>query len=470
MKFDYNNILDTEKIHVIQENFSPIFFLKEYPTMATGEYTPTELNDYKYINGLKSADIQFFLPDNINKYLKTKENFEKNGGIYRYAADIDEIIKSDVPIIISSIPSSKMEKINVISQVADYLSDSYPDRYVNGNALFQKENNEIAAHEAAGRTHRNYKTHYDSWKRDVSLVGNKDSVILVLDDVVTSGSSFYAGFKHLKNLGYNNIVFLAFGKTTPNIRLRGPYADKEYKQNDEIDAIIFDVDQTIIKSDKYQEIYFETNNNQKDIWRAINDRNSNDFKVYDKIEELFDYVRDIKKIPVIFVTNRDSYTVKLFFEVNSKEIFGFNFKRPVDITKEPNTIYIKLHNSNQQEIATLYKNGNLTTNKLKEYVNIKTMECLLAASDADVEHDVKKIKPSDNLIRKAIEKIELLCEKKDLRIVGIGNSEYDIIAYNKAGIESVLVHWGNKVKVENTFKADREFNTVEELMAFLRKN
>ncbi len=67
---NYNQVVNTRKLHVIEENFEPIFYLKEYP-MATKEYTPSEYDDYKYINGLKKSGKSFF--SNRAKYNQAKK-------------------------------------------------------------------------------------------------------------------------------------------------------------------------------------------------------------------------------------------------------------------------------------------------------------------------------------------------------------------------------------------------------------
>lgn len=472
---EYNKILDTKEIHVVQENFSPIFYLTEYPTMVTGEYTPEESFYFKYINGLKKAERCFFSDD--YKYQQTCSSYEYVGGVKTYAENLRSIIKSDQKIVLTSIPSSKIGKINVVSQVVDYLSRLYPDKFSNGNGLFQKIYNEKAAHEHAGADERHYENHLNSWNQDVPLIDNKESVVLILDDVVTTGSSFYAGHRHLKRIGYSNLIFFAYGKTLPNVRLRGGYKVDKYRNSGTIDAIIFDLDQTIIDSNKYYELEFE-GKEYLEIEAAIRNKYSSDFKTYDKIENLFRYIREDGQIPVIFVTNRKKRIAKLYLETNSKKIFGYNLKTPIDPLITPEPFYLELNNLKKQEIATFVKTGHYTDDEEKEFVNIKSLECLLAYSDADyIQNDygnhtskIYKVKPSDNLVNKAIEKIKELCGSKDLRIIGIGNSEYDIIAYKKAGIESILVQWGNEAIIGNTFNADRVFEKVEDLIDFIREN
>ncbi|WP_086443995.1 HAD family hydrolase [Candidatus Enterococcus lemimoniae] len=82
----------------------------------------------------------------------------------------------------------------------------------------------------------------------------------------------------------------------------------------------------------------------------------------------------------------------------------------------------------------------------------------------------KLCKPSNYLIEVAIEKLKKLTNNNDkLRIIGIGNSEYDIMAYNKSGIESVLVNWGNRSNCQNQFNADYVYAEVVELIKFLKK-
>ena len=43
------------------------------------------------------------------------------------------------------------------------------------------------------------------------------------------------------------------------------------------------------------------------------------------------------------------------------------------------------------------------------------------------------------------------------------------MAYNKSGIESVLVNWGNRSNCQNQFNADYVYAEVVELIKFLKK-
>ena len=52
--------------------------------------------------------------------------------------------------------------------------------------------------------------------------------------------------------------------------------------------------------------------------------------------------------------------------------------------------------------------------------------------------------------------------------IGVGNNEADIAAYKRAGIYSVLVRWGNKAKIEDTFGANECFDTVEDFTKWLQ--
>ena len=68
--------------------------------------------------------------------------------------------------------------------------------------------------------------------------------------------------------------------------------------------------------------------------------------------------------------------------------------------------------------------------------------------------------------------IELLKERTNTpakRIIGIGNTKNDIIAYKAAGIEAVLVTWGIKYYY-NDYGADYIFNTPAELLEFIKEN
>ena len=56
------------------------------------------------------------------------------------------------------------------------------------------------------------------------------------------------------------------------------------------------------------------------------------------------------------------------------------------------------------------------------------------------------------------------------RIIGIGNTKNDIIAYKAAGLETVLVTWGIHYRFGRDYGADHVFHNPRQLLDFLKEN
>ena len=471
---NYNEILNTSDLHVHEEMFAPIFYLKNYPLYHT-DYSPNEREDYQYINGLKLANSSFF--HDADQHQRTLSNFLEAGGIERYALDLVNVISSGIndKIILTCIPSSKIGKINIVTFIVEYLTKHFPEQFINGNNLFQKIENENTAHESEGNSARGYRNHYNSWKRNITGPVHPESVVIVVDDVLTTGSTFYAAHKHLSEIGYKRIVNFAFGRTIPNILLKPDSTGNQTKIqriSTGIDAIIFDLDQTIIDSRHYAQLNFESESyvSFNEIKQHYQQRNL--FHTYDGIRMVFHRILCEKQIPLMIVTNRATKMARFLMELNSKDIFGYHFKTPIDPDSEAQSLLLTLNNGKKQQIASVCKNGRLTSDG-RAYVDVTEIPCLLSHSDADAYNNNGKLshlkKPSDNLVTKAKKIFEDIYERNDIRIIGVGNTEYDIMAYNKAGIESVLVNWGNLGKSENRVYADYVFEDVESFTDFVMR-
>ncbi|MPM16975.1 hypothetical protein SDC9_63357 [bioreactor metagenome] len=472
---NYNSILNTKDLHVHEEMFAPIFYLKNYPLQHT-KYSSEELKDYQYINGLKVAASEFF--NDPNKAQRALSNYLFAGRIEQYASDLKSVINSvtNDKIILSSIPSSKTGKKNIVTCIVESLTNNYSEQFINGNSLFQKIRDENTAHESSESSNRDYRNHYNSWSHDLPTDPNDlNKTILVIDDVLTTGSTFYAAYKHLTNLGYSRIVYLAFGRTISNTLLR-PYPTWNRQQiqrkDSGVDAIIFDLDQTIIDSRCYKELDFESESYLRLPEIRKHYKENQLFKTYRKIDEIFLHCLEQKQIPLMIVTNRSKSVAQLFVELNSKKLFGYHFKTPINPCLEAQPFVIDLNNGKKQKIVDFQKNGAKTAEG-KDYVDVTEMPILLSYSDAEVSDGCGSSnnyhKPSDYLILKAKKIFEDIYERKDIRIIGVGNTEYDIMAYNKAGIESVLVNWGNLGKIKNTFNADYVFEDVESFTDFVMR-
>ena len=198
----------------------------------------------------------------------------------------------------------------------------------------------------------------------------------------------------------------------------------------------------------------------------LNKKYKGGFYLYNNIDQLFNLLRD-KKIPFIFVTNRKTYFAKAILTKYFEEIFGHRLK------------YNDLEGDFELPVCTQSEMFEICSFKLEKgiYNNIDEANVLISYDDArkigeeqglgkyydkknDTYRTIPAIKPHSAMVQLAKEKLEEIgCN----RIIGVGNSETDILAFKAVGIESILVNWGNKAKIFISNKPNKIFSDVGEL-------
>lgn len=480
----YETVFNTEMLFVQNEMFEPIFYKMKYlippkiESCNTKELEQKIWDNYDYIQGLKQVSTEYTnnISDISEKEKQEKKNnrFIKIGGLNRYKNDLLDILKNfdeDEQIVLTTIPSSKVSKINVVNRIVEAICEENKC-FLNGNRLFIKTRDEQSASISGGISHRSYKKHYDSWDRNIEIskifTGKK---VIVIDDVLTTGASFFAARKHLNDLGFEDIYFFAFGKTERSILYENCFCrlakqiDESIVKAKQIDGVIIDIDQTIIETSGYD---FDMDNRQ--ALSELNEKYKGGFYLYNNIDQLFKLLRD-KKIPFIFVTNRKTYFAKAILTKYFEELFGHRLK------------YNDLEGDFELPVCTQSEMFEICSFKLDKgiYNNIDEANVLISYDDARkigeeqglgkyydqknaTYRTIPAIKPHSAMVQLAKEKLEEIgCN----RIIGVGNSETDILAFKAVGIESILVNWGNKAKIFISNKPNKIFSDVEELCSLI---
>jgi len=235
--------------------------LNFYPTILDDQkYALDEEFDlYKYTRGLKYVMEDKFVSDE-SKNDKFKNYLKNNGGIAGYAQDFENCLndKYTGPIILTCIPSSKVGKVNVVERIIQLLVLK-SNRFIDGRRIFTKTENEAAAHES--KKPRNVNNHLNSWNNDIKCPAEWEGYpVIVMDDVITSGSSFEAAdiqLIHKIRFPKNNVINFGFNKTYPDIHIEKDL-ELDNSENIKLDLssksfafsrIIFDLDHTLITSD-----------------------------------------------------------------------------------------------------------------------------------------------------------------------------------------------------------------------------
>ncbi|WP_237189834.1 HAD hydrolase-like protein [Rothia nasimurium] len=282
--------------------------------------------------------------------------------------------------------------------------------------------------------------------------------IVILDDVVTSGSSMKAVSSLLMECGVplEKIVCFAFWRFLNAAGSLGEATVKYYNDtyNNPITGIIWDFDGTIANTnDRSRDESLEEAFIKRDwslFYRIINSKQLL-HPIFEGIDESFKIANN-RKVPYIVLTNRKK-AVKLLLHQNLLRDLIFP----------------------QKDIDLGYNIVNYYTEEVNPpWRNFKSSEFIVGA----IKHgEFWASKPSPLPVLEAVKKLCAL--RPQHRIIGIGDTLTDIIAYNTAGIESVLVNWGFPYRrsLSDQFfinypiaKPNHIFNSTYELNSFLRAN
>lgn len=366
----------------------PIFYGGFYP--VHGQKDEAQWDLFRYVRGLK-RETEY----DEECYEEYKEQYEKDFFQLfeaRLAADAIGIVV---------IPSSDKDKKNVLTEIVS--STDEVDLLVVGaydltESLKRVETKEKAHHGGSRSVEGSAST--------LAIAPDvlRYDYILVLDDVVTSGKSFQAVDKLLRDAGFDGqIINFAFARTVSSeAELRfaqdrmGQLPDpRPNARNDgRIDAAVLDLDQTLL-DDPVLDVAYEA-----DPYRKM------PYELYHDCCKLADLRRS--GIPYAIVSNggrRRLRAVMTTWKV-SEAVFGRRFERD---------------EVGWQELP----------------------EGVFNAPRVEGQHPYLLSKPCPDGVEQAVRHLVPDAEQASTaRIIGLGNTIEDMIAYRAAGIEPALALWG----------------------------
>jgi hypothetical protein len=323
------------------------------------------------------------------------------------------------------------------------------------------------------------------------------SAILVLDDITTTGNSFVAVDIKLQDAGFRGqIINFAFARTCPSegIDLYGkwevrhgaarvmtygeltsgrnacfsgfsePFYETEARKvasgavrsGRGIDGIVFDFDETLV-SDERRDLEYE------EYLRGDASLNGRKGSVIPCPYELYPGVRRFMSlgIPFAIVSNRPIRALSRM--VDDPAIYDFIY--PGRIERDGEILGEWLYSGERFYPLELVKGSGTAKNQ---------RENLFSPPKKKVNgRDCYLYKPCPHAVLQAIQLIRSTNGLgDDARIIGIGNTPEDIIAYKEAGIESALALWGVRdyllEHAEHCWGADYCFRSMREFELWCR--
>ena len=341
---------------------------------------------------------------------------------------------------ITAIPSSNASRTNRVTEIIRAIMQCTPGVYKDLTGNIYRRRSKESAHGGGNRSIESNLTTLGA--RNPYEIRNLD-LIIVVDDIVTSGSSFRAMYEFLQGTGFQGqIVNFAYARHFPSevveaylkydheieyeafetedFRCEYELRPEWNNEGESIYGVIYDLDQTLIE-DTVRDVEFE-----EALWKSFSGK-AFPYGFYDGIKKLMEL-----PIASAIVSNRSSAQLERLFEYDEvKTNLTFPewprkglprpiFSYPEEQRAEFTTRYYKPHSRGVGE----------------------------AYSCLDQEYDLT-----------------------ECRIIGVGNIKEDIIAYKAIGIEAVLALWGVpawlKETARNSWGADFAFEDVHEFKHWL---
>lgn len=434
----------------LQRNYRVIFEGQPYPIFYKYFYPTGNNHDalwdlFNFARGLKKDkprdEEQYELfsskPD-VNDGSHTKNLYEYELRRFLNDAYADTGRTRNAGVV--AIPSSRADRVNRVTELVRGILGRTPGVYKDLTRNIFRRTSKDAAHGGGSRSVRSNVITLEA--REPNAIRSLDLVIVV-DDIVTSGNSFRAMTEFLQELGFRGrIINFAFARHFPSEvaeaylahdhsieyedfpqtrLLRCTYEDlsEEATCRQRVSGIVYDLDQTLI-DDSVRDIEFE-----EGLWKGAS---SLPYKFYDGVRELMNL-----PLPRAIVSNRPESQLSNLFCLRElqenlpfPECQGGGFVRPVFSFPEE-------HRG---------------------------------------DHATRLYKPHPAGVRKALSYLRKdLGDNYQCRIVGVGNTKEDVIAYKSNGIEAALALWGVpewlKATARNDWQADYVFERVADFRQWL---
>lgn len=447
----------------------PIFYKELFPTSFLGTEMTDYWDKYNFVRGLKYKSGIDSKYENHNK-----EKYEENKALYLSTLkDFIEKIRCDnekAKIGIITIPSSKKGMMNqVTSLVGEYVSiNKYPnidDLTLKFNRIEDKD----VAHETG---HRDPTSNIKTLSFDSELNLNKYDVIVVIDDVVTSGNSFIAVNTIISDMEFTGeVINFAFSRSMNKMSIE--YYETEittnYVEDDlrKISGIIFDFDQTLVNDEvRKQEFESKVVEVSGKIFKNQKFMSDNNY-TYGAYNEI--YTLQNKNIPFAIVSNSYQKRLLVLFQLNNilnpvyPNTYRAKQKRPEELVNNE----ILWHEKYQKYISYSPSDGKVNRFFLEHPKNI----FVTPIEEIELENsEISRIRYAKPHPKGVLEAKKWLLENfnfnESSRIIGVGNTYEDIKAYKGAGLETILGLWGVpkllKKYAKDNWEADHCFETVRD--------
>lgn len=427
---------------------------------------------YKYaLNGERVA--QSYEQENNYTYLEKYHD--------EYLHNLDKLLSRFVNWAVITVPASNASLINGVTYLTrEYLNEHGRQLLDFTDRLIRTRSKKVASDIGTRDKESNIKT---LAIKDPSDFKRADGII-VIDDLTTSGNTFAAVDQVLHEYGIKNkVINFAFGRSMRPIGQarydewldgKAEWTSQSFKKQGRITGLIYDVDQTLVdstnRSDEFEhhrDVVFEsplnfTKDNDEEenyihflnrfasgnsqVKESLLDGAANVYYPYPGIEHL-----QRQGIPFALVSSSMEKRCQLLMKTESAQkaiyplIWDTHF--PDRQTSVGHEIYRHYMGRDYDE-----NSGHSVYPSLVRFDNIWG----LARKPAEIKEKL------------AVQwlKGQQKDPDEESRIVGLGNTVEDMIAYHKAGVEAVLALWGMPQSIrayaKKNWDADYAFATFND--------
>ena len=332
-----------------------------------------------------------------------------------------------------TIPSSTKGVTNRVTELTRRVLAGGPQLFDDLTRIVTRSRSKGKAHSGGGRS---YREGFDTLYVENSQAVTRCDIILVLDDILTTGTSFRAMDARLRASGFSGtIVNYAFSRTLPAEGVAycldhrsGSGANvvqtrrKKQAANGPVEALVLDLDQTLL-DDPVRNMEFEER--LPSPWRGAG---GSPYSTYVGVPALTGI-----GIPFAIVSNRPTRQLEVLL---GPDAIRGTLHLPAGFPLPPNVFSFPME-----------ERGSYT---------------------------VRHYKPSPRGVSEAASYLrrEALGGRTNARIVGLGNTYEDIVAYSAAGLESALALWGVPASLKTTARqswgADHTFDSITAFVEWVK--
>lgn len=450
---------------------NPVFYKKLYPTSYSYKRSDETWSLYRFGKGLKkdSSGNQKFSHE-LDYFIENELKYREIASDFLYTLFQSNLEKS---FGVLCIPSSKKDFLNVVTILLQDILQNDPtlNSFKDLTSCLVRIADKEPAHESGNR---NESCNINTLEFSCGIDWNNLDAIVIFDDIVTSGNSFNAVHKVIRKKGFSgDIINFAFARSMNEMAHTNYY---KWEGNNtpkiigsgKIEGIVFDFDQTLLNTSRRSEtieskiknVYFKKNDEDDDELFSYNflPKLNDIYSVYDPVL-LEEFQR--KFIPFAILTNSVIGRLKNICQISNiqKCIYPYTFES-----------HVNRNYTIQEKSKKYYEIGTKPNGCTFPYTFRNPKNMFMSPEEPDVSDHSKCIKYSKPHEKGVKEAIDYLKQDHNLvdssRIIGVGNTLEDIIAYHNAGLETILCLWGVpdilKEYAEKNWGADHTFSSFED--------